>query len=160
MQLRRHSASKGNAESERWYVQISQNSVHTFAKWMRNIFQIEHFGNPRANDVSQANFGATVWGKTHNPTTVTNTTRVEKAMLSLRTGEENHRQNCAITRPVSNPCTNKPAIPGPSTSTWLCKGPCGIEVELDMMVLSPQDGGGGKGLLGRQAAASLSAHHG
>jgi hypothetical protein len=74
---------------------------------------------------------------THNPTPVTNTTSMEKAVLSRRSAAENHRQNCPRTRPVSTPCMKRPAMPGPNTSVWLCNkasdGVGGEIVELDMM---------------------------
>ena len=103
-----------NAESERWCVQLAQILLHTYARWMRTKFQIAHFRSP--SDGQSGRGGAKIWCKTYKPTTVTITTRVENATLSLRSGEENHRENWAITRPVSKPWKNRPTIPGPRTS--------------------------------------------
>src|SRR5258707_5925506 len=67
---------------------------------------------------------------------------MEKAVLSRRSVAELHRQNCQRTRPVNKPWMKRLAIPGPSTSAWLCiipdGGSCGGEVELDMMTPSPR----------------------
>jgi hypothetical protein len=67
---------------------------------------------------------------------------MEKAVLSRRSAAENHRQNCPSTRPVNNPWMKRLAMPGPSTSTWLCIIPGGDsggeKVELDMMTPSPR----------------------
>jgi hypothetical protein len=107
---------------------------------MRNISQIAHFSDPTAGQRrSFRQIGGKKFSrKTHSPTTVANITKAEKAAPSLRF-VENHRENCAMTRPVSSPWRNSPAMPGPSTVAWLCKGPCDGKVELNMIVRSPQD---------------------